>query len=139
MTAENAVALKSELAHTFREFLSGKEKAYVDIMAPFLLKGCYKQSAQPLEIQEWFAVHDDRIVINPLDLPEEVLTKLFCALSALGKRHDEIIELCHQNLNASMNYCCRECLNLLSAFSGCIYKTGKRPKGGRWSCTICSA
>ena len=101
------------------------------------MKGCYKQSSHSLEVQEWFAVHDDRIILSPLDLPQEVLHQLLCTLKAKGMQQEEIIKLCHENMRVSMNYACKKCFHLQAAVTGWNYKTGKRPKGGRWSCRAC--
>ena len=139
LTEENLKTIKSELTQLFREFLTGKEKSYVHILAPYLLKGSYKQSSHPLEIQEWFVVHDDRIILSPLDLPEPVLQQLFSALRAQGMEAEDIIKLCHENMKVSMNYACKKCYHLQAAVTGWDYKNGKRPKGGRWSCRACSA
>ena len=107
-TEDNIRIIKAELTQVFREFLTGKEKSYVHILAPYLIKGCYKQSSHSLEVQEWFAVHDDRIILSPLDLPQEVLHQLLCTLKAKGMQQEEIIKLCHENMRVSMNYACKK-------------------------------
>jgi hypothetical protein len=37
-----------------------------------------------------------------------------------------------------MGYACDLCFSIMSAVTGWLYKTGKKPKGGRWRCQICN-
>ena len=142
MTDEGKVD-KAQIKKTFEQYLEERlvntHTQYIHLVQPLLEIGEYKNSAYPVEAQRWNCVHEDRIIIKPNDLPEAVLKQLVQTLmNEHSMTKEQVVELLARNLTVSMNFSCEACFAILSAVSGWAYKSGKRCKGGRWSCTVCS-
>ncbi len=78
-------------------------------------------------------MHDDRVVLNPLELPLETQRGLVMAMNKEDPNLTDlqIAELMYENIEVHMGYSCERCYSIKSFITGWEYNSSKNPKGGR--------